>query len=68
MDSLASKEKSVRMDRFGQVLEWFGPIVHPLSFFVGIRETLEQPWFHGDITAQTATTRILEHGINQSLI
>eukprot|EP01094_Clydonella_sp_ATCC50884_P010174 TRINITY_DN1974_c0_g3_i4.p1 TRINITY_DN1974_c0_g3~~TRINITY_DN1974_c0_g3_i4.p1 ORF type:complete len:483 (-),score=174.14 TRINITY_DN1974_c0_g3_i4:1872-3320(-) len=57
-----SNEGVVGMERFGQILEWFGPIVDPGSNQVvmmrAVRELLSQEWFHGDITTAQAETQL----------
>lgn len=50
----------VSMERFGEVLDWFGPIHYrrrgsPSCFILEEMKTLlEKPWFFGDISAQEA--------------
>jgi len=52
----------VHIETFGRMLNWFGPIGDPEttawdnSILDGIRRTLENKWFHGDVTTQQAVT------------
>jgi hypothetical protein len=54
----------VDCERFGELLDWFGPIGHPDNTKFGstildhIREVCRQPWFHGDITDKVAAERL----------
>lgn len=53
----------VDLDRFGNVLDWFGPIVDPASkhvlFLDRIRRTLSHEWFHGDVGQEESKTRLM---------
>jgi len=52
----------VHIETFGRMLNWFGPIGDPeavawdITILDGIRKTLENKWFHGDVTTQQAVT------------
>jgi len=52
----------VHIETFGRMLQWFGPIHDPdatawdCTILDCIRRTLENKWFHGDVTTQQAVT------------
>jgi SH2 domain/Protein tyrosine and serine/threonine kinase len=57
----------VRMSKFGQVLNWFGPLEMidegPLAaggFLDRIRNVLKEPWFHGNVSGQVASKSLLD--------
>jgi serine/threonine protein kinase len=65
METDKSKRKWVNVERFGQVLNWFGPLVRPKDspqFIDVIRETLAQLWFHGNIETGEAQRRLNGQG------
>lgn len=51
---------TVHLERFGQVLAWFGPFLDEdqVSFLDRIEDTLAQKWFHGEISIQDADERL----------
>jgi hypothetical protein len=58
----------VNIRRFGQVLDWFGPIEHANIFLSRIRDLVIQQWFHGDINAQESSIRLSAHGPGTFLV
>eukprot|EP01126_Amoeba_proteus_P021429 TRINITY_DN2176_c0_g2_i6.p1 TRINITY_DN2176_c0_g2~~TRINITY_DN2176_c0_g2_i6.p1 ORF type:complete len:495 (-),score=91.27 TRINITY_DN2176_c0_g2_i6:146-1630(-) len=54
----------VTLERFGDLLEWVGPITDPKATPINdtvldhIRQLMEQPWFHGDVDTLTAQERL----------
>eukprot|EP01124_Arcella_intermedia_P001784 TRINITY_DN10970_c0_g1_i2.p1 TRINITY_DN10970_c0_g1~~TRINITY_DN10970_c0_g1_i2.p1 ORF type:complete len:683 (+),score=184.16 TRINITY_DN10970_c0_g1_i2:834-2882(+) len=58
----------VNIKRFGQVLDWFGPIEHSNIFLSRIRDVVTQSWFHGDINAQESTIKLMSCGPGTFLV
>eukprot|EP01089_Gocevia_fonbrunei_P023102 TRINITY_DN9593_c0_g1_i1.p1 TRINITY_DN9593_c0_g1~~TRINITY_DN9593_c0_g1_i1.p1 ORF type:complete len:568 (-),score=107.07 TRINITY_DN9593_c0_g1_i1:21-1724(-) len=48
----------VTIERFGQVLDWFGPINSSKGFLNKISSVLRQKWFHGDLNQTEAEARL----------
>lgn len=61
VDSVVEGEM-VTMERFGYMLQWFGPIIDPVNqqpeIMGRIRRMLSCPWYHGDITQVQAEDRL----------
>eukprot|EP01097_Dermamoeba_algensis_P001375 TRINITY_DN1518_c0_g2_i1.p1 TRINITY_DN1518_c0_g2~~TRINITY_DN1518_c0_g2_i1.p1 ORF type:complete len:555 (+),score=119.45 TRINITY_DN1518_c0_g2_i1:113-1777(+) len=50
---ITNEEEVVRLEKFGDVLAWFGPLVESQKGVVlmeKIRNLIKEPWFHGDIS------------------
>jgi len=71
--SVQSKSKTekvliVDIEWFGKVLMWFGPLPNPESenynwevgFLENIRTTLNEKWFHGDLTTKESVDKLSE--------
>jgi len=58
----------VNIRRFGQVLDWFGPIEHANIFLSRMRDLVAQKRFHGDINAQDSTIKLLSYGPGTLLV
>lgn len=58
--SVAYTQDIVTIERFGEILDWFGPIVYrrrgsPSCFILDeMKSLLEKQWFFGDVSAQEA--------------
>eukprot|EP01095_Lingulamoeba_sp_RSL-Kostka_P005619 TRINITY_DN1702_c0_g2_i1.p1 TRINITY_DN1702_c0_g2~~TRINITY_DN1702_c0_g2_i1.p1 ORF type:complete len:564 (+),score=180.30 TRINITY_DN1702_c0_g2_i1:100-1791(+) len=65
-------DEIVTMERFGNILEWFGPLVDPKTQQVIILDTvydvLSQHWFHGDIGQLEAENRLARRAAGTFLI
>jgi len=65
-------EEMVNLEKFGRILEWFGPIIDPLSreisFFDRITSLLQQKWFHGDLATSIAESRLSSESIGTYLL
>ena len=55
----------VRMERFGEILAWFGPldipkggVIEPGSFMHNLRSILETGWFFGPLSGKAAITHL----------
>jgi len=48
----------VFLERFGQMLGFFGPIEQAATLLNKIKLTLKQPWFHGDISKTAAEEKL----------
>ena len=55
----------VRMERFGEILGWFGPldipkggVIEPGSFLHNLRSILETGWFFGPLSGKAAITHL----------
>ena len=55
---LLQQNNTVNISQFGKVVGWFGgiefPHKEPSGFLNRVHETLSNPWFHGNISAQQA--------------
>jgi len=49
----------VYLERFGQMLGFFGPIEQNTVSMQRIKNTLKQPWFHGDISKTAAEEKLI---------
>jgi len=64
----------VDCEKFGELLDWFGPIGHPDVARMGntildhIREICRQPWFHGDINDKVAAERLAGKPVGTYLV
>jgi len=55
------KKEHVQIERFGQVVNWFGPLKQTEARWTildNIRYLLKQKWFHGDISSAEATKKV----------
>lgn len=59
-DPSSQKQLIVTTERFGHLMNWFGPLdlKRPLEFLERVADTVRQEWFHGDIDSATANTRL----------
>ena len=44
----------VTLESFGRPLKWFGPMGAGPDWIVGLRHTMQQMWFHGDVNSKEA--------------
>lgn len=71
---LTPSDETVDCERFGEILDWFGPIGHPdqtpatATILDHIREILKQAWFHGDLDEAKATARLAGKPANTFLV
>eukprot|EP01121_Diplochlamys_sp_Union-15-3_P002396 TRINITY_DN12093_c0_g1_i1.p1 TRINITY_DN12093_c0_g1~~TRINITY_DN12093_c0_g1_i1.p1 ORF type:complete len:452 (-),score=86.26 TRINITY_DN12093_c0_g1_i1:17-1372(-) len=62
--TISGGKQVVNMEKFGNILKWFGPIRDPSTtpknntFLDSMRELMKQEWFHGDID-DTAVSGLL---------
>eukprot|EP01087_Luapelamoeba_hula_P014896 TRINITY_DN4423_c0_g1_i3.p1 TRINITY_DN4423_c0_g1~~TRINITY_DN4423_c0_g1_i3.p1 ORF type:complete len:331 (-),score=45.69 TRINITY_DN4423_c0_g1_i3:59-1051(-) len=58
-----SNKPWVNVERFGQILNWFGPMCSRdgLTFVDTIISILQHEWFHGDIPTSEAHRRLIAH-------
>jgi len=61
-------EENVRLERFGQVLDWFGPLKSPVSILEKVRNVLRCGWFHGDISTSEAENRLITKDVGTFLV
>jgi len=50
---ITNEEEVVRLEKFGDILNWFGPLVENQKGVVlmdKIRILIKEPWFHGDLS------------------
>eukprot|EP01097_Dermamoeba_algensis_P001374 TRINITY_DN1518_c0_g1_i1.p1 TRINITY_DN1518_c0_g1~~TRINITY_DN1518_c0_g1_i1.p1 ORF type:complete len:568 (+),score=89.75 TRINITY_DN1518_c0_g1_i1:247-1704(+) len=50
---IANEDELVRLEKFGEVLNWFGPLVEEgigIQLLSKVRNLIREPWFHGDIS------------------
>jgi len=53
-----SKDEMVNIETWGNLLEWFGPLVGFDQLLDDIVNLLKEAWFHGDLSAADAEKRI----------
>jgi serine/threonine protein kinase len=61
----------VNIQRFGELLQWFGPIILPSpgpSFLDRVRAILCQSWFHGHVDQKTAEGLVERQGPGSFLV
>jgi hypothetical protein len=51
-------DRVVTVEKFGRILEFFGPLQEGTAFMDGIREMLQQRWFHGELDTVDAAARL----------
>jgi serine/threonine protein kinase len=66
-------EGSVQMEVFGNVLEWFGPIVDAqsnscLEFLERTKSVCSKTWFHGDLSTRSAENSLAQKPVGSFLI
>ncbi|KAM9962978.1 hypothetical protein ACTFIW_006199 [Dictyostelium discoideum] len=64
-------ETVVNIEKFGKILEFFGPVPEPApghSIMDTVREILSQKWFHGDLDTTEAASRLNGQPIGSFLI
>jgi len=54
METLLSQNGTVAVDRFGFICKLFGPINYELTMLHTMADTMNQSWFHGDMTSTEA--------------
>lgn len=61
-DGITYNDPVVTIEKFGEILNWFGPILDPntneICLYDNVLNILRQPWFHGDINQSVAEDRI----------
>jgi len=60
-DGTVFNEPVVTIEKFGEMLNWFGPIVDEqgkVAIFDNLLDTAKHAWFHGDIDQSVAEDRI----------
>jgi hypothetical protein len=62
------EEEIVRLERFGQVCDWFGPLKSNFSILERVRNVLRCGWFHGDISTQEAENRLMTKEVGTFLV
>ncbi|ELR19943.1 dual specificity protein kinase [Acanthamoeba castellanii str. Neff] len=65
------KKGYVNVERFGNILNWFGPLIKKKDrtpFLDAIREILQEAWFHGDIETGEAQRRLNGQGAGCFLV
>eukprot|EP01104_Vermistella_antarctica_P014036 TRINITY_DN4345_c0_g1_i1.p1 TRINITY_DN4345_c0_g1~~TRINITY_DN4345_c0_g1_i1.p1 ORF type:complete len:583 (+),score=95.87 TRINITY_DN4345_c0_g1_i1:118-1866(+) len=68
---IRNSEMEVSLERFGRILDWFGPIVDPnrtFSFLDKITGLLREPWFHGDVGTHEAESRLASQPVGTFLV
>jgi len=66
-----SEELVVTLERFSQILQWFGPFFlekEAVSILSEIDEILSKQWFHGDISKDVAEKRLFKRDPGTFLI
>jgi len=58
LKTILVRDDRVSMERFSQVLSWFGPLSDLTEFLTNIEDMLKQTWFHGDISPNEAMKRL----------
>lgn len=58
-DNLQS-DPLVTMRRFGQIMGWFGPFDEEGAFLTEMAAVVSQPWFHGDLSPEHGSSRLLQ--------
>lgn len=50
----------VNLERFGQVISWFGPMKGKQNVLDRLEAVLREPWFHGELSASDAVNRLIK--------
>ena len=70
--AMTDGEPEVDMEKFGNMCQWFGPIVNMKKSQVvildNVRELLNKPWFHGDIETAEAELILKQRPVGTFLI
>eukprot|EP01091_Cochliopodium_minus_P011858 TRINITY_DN3470_c0_g1_i2.p1 TRINITY_DN3470_c0_g1~~TRINITY_DN3470_c0_g1_i2.p1 ORF type:complete len:571 (-),score=154.03 TRINITY_DN3470_c0_g1_i2:45-1757(-) len=53
-------DSEILLNKFGELVQCFGPFNSSGKFLAELSDTLSQPWFHGDLTSSSATSLLSE--------
>jgi len=70
-DGVTYNEPIVTIEKFGEILNWFGPIMrgtNEITIYNNVLDTLKQTWFHGDINQRVAEDRIRASRVKGSFL
>lgn len=71
-DGVTYNEPIVTIEKFGAILNWFGPIINrgtnEIGIYDNVLDTLKQTWFHGDIDQRIAEDRIRASRVKGSFL
>jgi len=65
---LVDDEDAITMERFGKIIDIFGPIKHGIDMLERILTMMEQPWFHGDMTKDEAFELLKQKSVGSFLV